>query len=78
MQAAGDVDVTDLLPQVNAPTLVMHARDDARVPYESGRKMAAAIPGARFVTLQSKNHFLLPTEPAFGRFCEEIRLFLGR
>jgi hypothetical protein len=38
--------------------------------------MAAAIPGARFVTLHSKNHFLLPSEPAFQRFQEELRLFL--
>ena len=78
MQAVGDIDVTDFLAQVKAPTLVMHARDDARVPFESGRKLAAGIPGARFVTLQSKNHFFLPNEPAFGRFLEELRLFLGR
>ena len=77
MQAIGDIDVTALLSQVKAPTLVMHVREDARVPFESGRRMAAAIPGARFVTLQGKNHFFLPTEPAFHRFLEEIRLFLG-
>ncbi len=78
MQAVGDIDVTQLLPQVKVSTLVMHASEDARVPFELGRRMAAAIPGARFVTLQSKNHFLLPNEPAFGRFLEEVRLFLGR
>ena len=76
MQAIGEIDVTDLLSQVKAPTLVMHVREDARVPFESGRRMAAAIPGARFVTLQGKNHFFLPTEPAFHRFLEEVRLFL--
>ncbi len=78
MQAVGDVDVTGLLAQVKVPTLVMHAIDDARVPFETGRRIAAAIPGARFVTLQSKNHFILPNEPAFQRFLEETRLFLGR
>ena len=78
MQAVGDVDVTGLLAQVKVPTLVMHASDDARVPFETGRRMAAGIPGARFVTLQSKNHFILPNEPAFHRFMEETRLFLGR
>jgi len=78
MQALGDVDVTGLLAQVKVPTLVMHASDDARVPFETGRRIAAGIPGARFVTLQSKNHFILPNEPAFGRFMEETRLFLGR
>ena len=76
MQASGAIDVTELLPQVKVPTLVMHARDDARVPFDDGRRMAAGIPGARFVTLQSKNHLILEHEPAFGRFLEEVRLFL--
>ena len=78
MKASGEIDVTDLLAKLDVPTLVMHARDDARVPFDNGRRMAAAIPGARFVTLQSKNHLLLESEPAFGRFLEEVRLFLGR
>jgi len=76
MQATGLTDVTELLPQLKVPTLVMHARDDARVPFDAGRSMAAGIPGARFVTLQSKNHLILEHEPAFGRFLEEVRLFL--
>jgi class 3 adenylate cyclase/pimeloyl-ACP methyl ester carboxylesterase len=74
--ANGDADVTSLLPQVRVPTLVMHARHDARVPFESGRRMAAGIPGARFVPLESQNHVILPSEPAFARFLEEVRSFL--
>ncbi len=76
MQAMGEIDVLPLLSRVTVPTLVMHSRDDARVPFEAGRKLAAGIPGARFVTLQSKNHFILPNEPAFHRLLEEIRLFV--
>ena len=75
--ANGDADVTSLLPQVRVPTLVMHSRHDARVPFESGRRMAAGIPGARFVPLESQNHVILPSEPAFARFLEEVRSFLG-
>jgi class 3 adenylate cyclase/pimeloyl-ACP methyl ester carboxylesterase len=75
--ANGEVDVTSLLPQVRVPTLVMHARQDARVPFESGRRMAAGIAGARFVSLESQNHVILPSEPAFARFLEEVRAFLG-
>lgn len=75
--ANGDVDVMSLLPQVRVPTLVMHARHDARIPFESGRRMAAGIPGARFVPLESQNHVILPSEPAFPRFLEEVRSFLG-
>lgn len=74
--ANGDVDVTSLLPQVRVPTLVMHARHDARI-FESGRRMAAGIPGARFVPLESRNHVILPSEPAFARFLEEVRSFLA-
>lgn len=75
--ANGDVDVTSLLSQVRVPTLVMHARHDARIPFESGRRMAAGIPGARFVPLESQNHVILPSEPAFARFLEEVRSFLA-
>jgi pimeloyl-ACP methyl ester carboxylesterase len=42
--ANGDTDVGGLLGQVSVSTLVMHARDDARVPFDQGRRLAAAIP----------------------------------
>jgi class 3 adenylate cyclase/pimeloyl-ACP methyl ester carboxylesterase len=74
--ANGDVDVTSLLPQVRVPALVMHARHDARVPFEAGRRLAAGIPGARFVPLESQNHVVLESEPAFARFLEEMRAFI--
>jgi class 3 adenylate cyclase/pimeloyl-ACP methyl ester carboxylesterase len=74
--ANGEADVTALLPQVRVPTLVMHARNDARVPFESGRRMAAGIPGARFVPLESQNHIMLEGEPALGRFLEELKAFI--
>ena len=74
--ANGDVDVTSLLPQVRVPTLVMHARHDARVSFELGRRMAAGIPGARFVPLEGQNHVILPNEAAFARLLEEVRSFL--
>jgi len=75
--ANGDTDVSALLGQVSVPTLVMHARDDARVPFDQGRRLAAGIRGARFVSLASRNHLILEDEPAFPRFVEEIRSFLA-
>ncbi len=71
-----ETDVTELLGKVSTPTLVMHAREDGRVPFESGRRMAAGISGARFVALQGHNHLILEDEPAYPRFREEIRSFL--
>ena len=75
--ANGDTDVSALLAQVRVPTLVMHSRDDARVPFDQGRRLAAGIPGARFVPLASRNHLILEDEPAFPRFLEEMRRFLA-
>jgi DNA-binding SARP family transcriptional activator/pimeloyl-ACP methyl ester carboxylesterase len=76
-EALSDVDVTPLLAEVRAPTLVLHATQDAMVPFEEGRLLAAGIPDARFVALDSPNHLLLDDEPAFARFLREIREFLA-
>ena len=46
------------------------------MPYEEGRRLAAAIPNARFVTLESENHVPLPDEPAWPQFIAEIEAFL--
>ena len=73
----GNVDVLDLLPRVTVPTLVLHSRHDAMIPFQLGRQIAASIPGARFVPLESKNHILLENEPAWLQFVAEIRRFLG-
>ncbi len=70
------IDVRALLPKVRVPTLVMHLRDDAVHGFEFGREVAAAIPGARFVPLQGKNHMPLEQDPAGPRILEEIKLFL--
>jgi pimeloyl-ACP methyl ester carboxylesterase len=75
--ANGEVEISSLLPQVRVPTLVMHCRNDARVPFEAGRRLAAGIPGARFVPLEGRNHIMLEGEPALARFLDELRSFLA-
>jgi pimeloyl-ACP methyl ester carboxylesterase/DNA-binding SARP family transcriptional activator len=77
LSAHGNIDVLDRLPLVTQPTLVMHARGDARVPYPNGRQLARGIPGAKFVTLEGQNHLLLEQEPAWDRFLAEFRAFLA-
>lgn len=42
------IDVTSILANVRVPTLVAHSRDDIVVPVAEGRKLAAAIPGAKY------------------------------
>jgi pimeloyl-ACP methyl ester carboxylesterase/DNA-binding CsgD family transcriptional regulator len=78
LQARSVVDVTHLLERVRTPTLVLHARDDEVIPLRRGRALAAAIPGAEFVELDSRNHVLLEHEPAWARFQQEVLRFTGR
>jgi pimeloyl-ACP methyl ester carboxylesterase len=72
-----DTDITHLLPQVRVPTLILHSRGDRRVPFDQGRELAATIPGARLVTLESNNHLFLAHEPAAEVFFREVAQFLG-
>jgi pimeloyl-ACP methyl ester carboxylesterase/DNA-binding CsgD family transcriptional regulator len=76
-RARGGLNVSELAPQVRARTMVMHARDDRVVPVEEGRLLAALIPDAHFVLLESANHILLEHEPAWGVFLTEIEAFVG-
>ncbi len=76
MRAWFMTDVRQLAPQVRCPTLVLHARGDLRVPFDEGRSLAALIPGARFVPLDSRNHFLLEQEPAWQQLITELDGFL--
>jgi len=69
-------DVRELAKQVSVPTLVMHSRDEQGVPVEYGREMAALIPNARFVPLDSRNHVVLEREPAYQRFLDETVSFI--
>jgi class 3 adenylate cyclase/pimeloyl-ACP methyl ester carboxylesterase len=73
-----NLDVSDLLAKVSAPTLVMHKRNDQVQPFEAGRELAAGIPGARFVALPGQNHIPLEQDSETERMLEEIKLFLKR
>lgn len=75
-RAFGMIDVKNYLDQVRAPTLVLHSNQDAVVPFACGRTLAATIPDARFVQLESRNHLLLEHEPAWPKAAEAIRSFL--
>jgi pimeloyl-ACP methyl ester carboxylesterase/DNA-binding CsgD family transcriptional regulator len=73
----GSIDVTERLHRVQAPTLVFHSRGDARVPFEQGREIAASIPNARLVALESRNHILLESDEAWAAFRQNLDAFLG-
>jgi pimeloyl-ACP methyl ester carboxylesterase/DNA-binding CsgD family transcriptional regulator len=75
-RARGAVNVADSALAVQAPTLVIHAREDRVVPVAEGRMLATLIPGARLVLLDSENHILLADELAWEQFRSALRGFL--
>ena len=77
MVAIDEISIRSLLPQVSVPTIVFHGDHDRVIPAEEGRILAAEIPGARFVPLNTGNHILLAEEPAWRVFLEELGAFLG-
>ena len=77
IQLAADIDVRDELKKIRAETLVCHSKQDGNAPLYAGQAVADGIEGARFVELESPNHFLLEFEPAWPVLVREMRAFLA-
>jgi DNA-binding NarL/FixJ family response regulator len=72
-----DVDVMDLLPRVETPTLVLQPVRGSPVTIENARDVAAALPDARLVLLEAENHIIQEYEPGWPVLLEEMWRFLG-
>jgi pimeloyl-ACP methyl ester carboxylesterase/DNA-binding winged helix-turn-helix (wHTH) protein len=77
MEEISKLDVRAWLAGVRAPTIVFHPEGDAVIPFDEGRRLAAAIRGATFVPLPSRNHLVLEQEPAWDMLLRELGEFLG-
>ena len=77
LEEFGRIDVRDEAGQVSCPTLIMHSRDDHRQPLRFGEELAALIPDSRLVALDSNNHLLTATEPAWQVFRDEVERVSG-
>jgi len=77
MTLIDEIDIRHLLSEVSVPTIIFHGTRDKVIPAEEGRILAAEIPNARFVPLNTGNHILLAQEPAWPVFLEELEAFLG-
>lgn len=71
-----DIDIRDLAQQIKVPTLIFHGVDDQVTAFEEGRMLAALIPDAQFVPLDTMNHLLVEGEPAWLKFQKTLRRFL--
>ncbi|WP_406832003.1 alpha/beta fold hydrolase [Pedococcus sp. KACC 23699] len=69
-------DASDLMADLDVPTLVMHSRGDRMNAFKEARQLASGISGARLVALESDNHIVLEDEPAWQVFCAELAAFL--
>ena len=74
-QAIDGLLVTHLLDKVAVPTLVLHARDDGVQPLDQGRELAAGIPGAEFVMLETSSHIVVPGDKAWDAMIGAIERF---
>lgn len=72
------LDVRSDLARIEAPTLVIHSRMGAVHPVAEGRRIAAGIPGAEFLEVDSSNTFFIPTEPAYERVFSATTEFIDR
>jgi pimeloyl-ACP methyl ester carboxylesterase/class 3 adenylate cyclase len=73
LEMVAETDVTDLLPSIQVPTLVLH-REEEFVPVEGARYMATHIPGSRLVVLPGQDH--IPFYGDADGYAEEIEEFL--
>ena len=68
------MDIRDVLPTIQVPTLVLHRRDDRMVALEMGRYLADHIPGAKFVELEGTDHLFFTGDA--DAIVDEIEEFL--
>ncbi len=71
------IDVSTIAPHVRCPTLIVHARDDLRVPRSQAQDLAALIPDSELLFLASRNHILTAAEPAWPVFLAEVDRFVA-
>jgi pimeloyl-ACP methyl ester carboxylesterase len=74
VQLARTVDVRNVLPDIDTPTLLIHGQADTQIPIGAGRYLEQQIRGSRLLELPGERH--LPTGAALARVLDEIDEFL--
>jgi class 3 adenylate cyclase/pimeloyl-ACP methyl ester carboxylesterase len=68
-----EIELKPLFEKIRVPTLVMHGTADRNVPFEAGRRLARAIPGAQLYAFEGRCHLCMLT--AIQEFCDVLRGF---
>ncbi|WP_328934957.1 MULTISPECIES: alpha/beta fold hydrolase [unclassified Streptomyces] len=71
------IDVSGIAHQVTCPTLIIHSRDDARVPVTQALELATLIPDSRLILLESRNHLFTADDSAWPTFLTHLYNFLS-
>lgn len=74
MRVNREINITDALPKVAAPTLVIHKTGDAMINVSGGRELASLIPGARLFEMPGVDH--LPWHDDSAQYISEMEEFL--
>ena len=69
-----ELDIREVLPAIQAPTLVLHRRGDRMVDIAMGRYLAGHIPGAKLVELEGTDHLFFTGDADV--ILDEIQEFL--
>jgi len=76
LQAMGQDDVTNLLPSVQAPALVLHAEVDLSVPRELSRQLLKGIAGAQEDVVAHARHLACLDQPV--AYAQSLRQFFSK
>jgi class 3 adenylate cyclase/DNA-binding winged helix-turn-helix (wHTH) protein len=57
-ELSGRIDLSGVVDAIAVPTLVIHRRDDHRIPFWCGEELAARIPDARLLELSGSDHYI--------------------
>ena len=68
MQVSLDIDVSEDLPKLKCPTLIIHSLRDNLITFEEACRTASLIPGAKLEPIDSANNFALPSDPQFAKW----------
>lgn len=67
MRMNSQIDISNIVPTIRVPTLVIHRTQDVTINVEGGRYPAKHIPGARYLELPGSDH-----PPMAGDNADEI------